>query len=186
MKKEKYNIKFGPFEEKYKGDIFSIKQRDAIYSNGKIERHEYCQRANSVTILPFDKEGNLLLTREFRPGANKYVWFLPTGKIDEGETSVEAAVRELREEIGLRPKNIKEIVCSPASSSYFLWDTYIFVAKDLVDDPLDPEEQFEIKVVPTPMSEAVEMAVNGIITNQFLAYYIIRLDYMINSGQFKW
>lgn len=179
-------VQHGQLETVFEGNIFNIKRRDITYPNGEVERHEYCERFNSATILAFDKNNNLLLTREFRVGTNAYIWFMPTGKIDKGETPVESAQRELREEIGKRAEIIKPIFSGPASSSYFLWDVFVFAAKDLIDDPLVPEEKFPIELVPTPMDKAVQMAMDGTIENQFLAFYIIRFDYMLKHGQFKW
>jgi len=44
-----------------------------------------------------------LLTREYRVGAQAYVFGLPAGFIDPGESPVKAVLRELREETGLVP-----------------------------------------------------------------------------------
>ncbi|MFH1291762.1 MAG: NUDIX hydrolase [bacterium] len=183
---DEQQVQFGEFVTKYKGKIFSIKQRKVVYPDGHFEFHEYCQRFNSVTVLAFDDKNNLILTREFREARNKYVWFLPTGKIDKGEDPEESAIREMREEIGLRPQTIKLLFKRPASSSYFLWDTYVFVAKDLKVDPLQPEEFFEIETVPTPMEKAVSMALSGEIENVYLSYNILRFDYMARTKEFKW
>jgi len=69
-------------------------------TNQQTEKHEYCQRFDSVTVLAFDEDDNLLLTQEFRAAKEKYIWFLPTGKIDPGESPLQAAQREMQEEIG--------------------------------------------------------------------------------------
>lgn len=182
----KVKVKYGPFNTLYKGKIFNIKQREVFYSNGHKELHEYCERFDSVTILAFDSKKRLLLTREFRTDEQKYVWFLPTGKIDYGESPRVAAQRELREESGFKAKTMRRVFKRPASSGYFLWDIYVYTAKDLVPDPLKCDEQFAIEVVPTPLKKAVKMALDGTIVNQFLAYYIIRIEYMIRQGLFKW
>lgn len=186
MKERGKNVQFGDFKTVFTGNIFSIKRRDVIYPNGELETHEYCERFDSVTVLAFDNNDKLLLTREFRVAKEKYIWFLPTGKIDPGEKPLEAAQREMQEEIGKRAKIMKPLFSGPASSSYFLWDIHVFVAKDLIDDPLEPEEKFPIELRPTSLEKAVEMAMDGTIDNQFLSYYIIRLDYMLRTGKFKW
>jgi len=179
-------VKFGKFKTTYKGKIFNIKQRPIIYPDGSEAEHEYCQRFDSVTILAFDEQNRLLLTKEFREASNKYVWFLPCGKVDPGEKPEQSAQRELREEIKYRANTLKLLFKRPSSSSYFLWDTFVFVAKDLVSDPLEQEEHFPIEVVPTELEKAVDMALNGEIENNFLAFHIIRFNYMIKNGQFEW
>ncbi|MFH1291691.1 MAG: NUDIX hydrolase [bacterium] len=186
MNDENLKVEFGEFETVYSGKIFNVKQREVTYPDGTVKTHEYCERFDSVTVLAFDEQDNLLLTREFREGKNKYVWFLPCGKIDPGETAEQAVQREMREEVGKRAKTLKLLFKRPASSNYFLWDTYVYVAKDLIEDPLEAEEYFPIEVVPTPLDKAMEMALSGEISNLFLAYNILRFDYLKKHGEFKW
>lgn len=186
MEGKNIKVQLGPFETLFKGKIFKVKQRQITYPDGFKMNHEFCERFDSVTVLAFDKQDRLLLTREFREGSNKYVWFLPCGKVDPGEKPEQTAQREMREEIKKSAKEIKLLFKRPAGSSYFLWDTYIFVAKDLIDDPLEAEERFPIEVVPTELDKAVEMAISGKIENVFMAFNIIRFSHMLQNGEFSW
>ncbi len=56
---------------------------------------------NAVTIICYDKNKNFLLLKEFRYAVNDYVIDFPAGLIDNGESVVKAAKRELFEETGL-------------------------------------------------------------------------------------
>ncbi|HSR89127.1 MAG TPA: NUDIX hydrolase [Candidatus Udaeobacter sp.] len=181
MKKER----LGPMKQIFKGSIFSILQRDVIFPNGQKKIFEYCARPGSVDVLPFDNKGNLLLIREYRHGARKNVWFLPAGRVDKGETPLQAAKRELREETGLGAKTFKKIY-QKSPSNTLLWDINVYAAKDLFPAPLSGDEDFPIKVVPTPFAKALKMALDGTIENEFIAFHIIKFDYMIKHGQFKW
>ena len=104
---EDKKVKYGPFETIYEGGIFKIKHRKIFYPDGSEQTHEYCQRFDSVTALVFDEKDRILLTREFRESRNRYVWFLPSGKIDKNEKPEQAMQRELREEIGKRANTLK-------------------------------------------------------------------------------
>lgn len=82
----------------------------------EVERHrggiqriswEVMERADSVAVLGYDPERDeVVLANEFRPGAlvsGEYAYLdnLVAGAIAEGETPLQAAGREMREETGL-------------------------------------------------------------------------------------
>lgn len=53
-----------------------------------------------VNVVAVDPQGRLVLVRQFRHGVDEFSLELPGGVIEGGETPVEAALRELREETG--------------------------------------------------------------------------------------
>jgi len=88
--------------------IFNAKLRDGITQ--KLEKFTRWsppeatlkQAAVTITIVPHEDEASFLLTRRApRLNAHAGQWALPGGRIDDGETIVEAALRELREEVSL-------------------------------------------------------------------------------------
>ena len=74
---------------------------------------------------------HILLVRQFRLPANQYLWEIPAGKIDDGETVFEAAQRELSEETGLNAKSWIELVTFYPSPGYVEEKMTIFVATGL-------------------------------------------------------
>ncbi len=178
--------KAGPVRTMYRGKIFSIKERDITFSDGSKKVYEYCERPDSVSVLAFNDKGELLLIKERRQYNKPPVWFLPGGRIDKkGDTPKKAAVRELREETGYSAKTLK-LAHKKTPSQTLLWDIYIFAAKNLEYKPL-PNEVGE-DTVPhfVPFQEAVTMALNGTIENEFVAYNIIRFSEMVKHGEFSW
>jgi len=179
-------IKFGKIRTVYKGKIFKIKECDVVLPSGKKDVFEYCERFSSVSVLAFNDKNELLMINEYRQGFKKNVWFLPGGRVDKpGDTPKKAAIREMREEAGYRAKKIK-MLFKKTPSNTLIWDIYIFVGKDLVHDPLPNEEGEDSKAVFVPFAKAVQMALDGTIENEFISYNIIRLDYMLKHGEFKW
>lgn len=178
--------KLGPEKIVYTGNIFTIKQREVTFDSGQKQIYEYCERPPSVSVLAFNKQGKLLMIKEKRRGYKKNVWFLPGGRADKKEeTTRKAAQRELREETGYRAKKMK-LLHKKTPSNTLLWDIYIYVAKDLVLDPLPQDLGEEIEPIFVSFKKAVQMAKDGTIDNEFISYNIIRLDYMIKHKQFIW
>ena len=177
---------FGPLKTIFKGKIFSIHTRPVTLPNGKKVMFEYCQRPASVSILAFNEKNELLMIKEHRHEYKKNIWFLPAGKMDQrGDTPKKAAQRELREETGYAAKTLK-LIHKKSPSNTLQWDIYTFAAKNLFRSPLprDPGERITEHFV--PFKKAIEMALNGEIENEFIAYNIIRFNEMLKRGQFKW
>lgn len=179
-------IKKGPIKTAYIGRLFTITEQEIELPNGKKKMFEYCDRPSSVSIVAFNKKGELLLIKEWRHGYEKYVWFLPSGRVDHpGDTPRKAAIRELREETGYRPKKMK-LLHKRTAGPTLKWHVYVYVAKDLVIDPLPCDSSEHIIPHFVSMKKAVKMALDGTIENEYIAYTIIRLDYMMKHGEFSW
>lgn len=93
------------YENKVGNDkIYQIVSRESDLSAVSVG-----ERVAGVSIAGF-KDDKTLLVKEFRMGVNRYVWSFPAGLIDDGETPVEAAVRELKEETGMDIVKINDVL----------------------------------------------------------------------------
>ena len=75
------------------GYVFATR-KDIPYVKGN-------RKPDAVAVIARDEQGRLLTIREKRPVVGGYLWSVPAGMVDEGETVEEAAVREVKEETGL-------------------------------------------------------------------------------------
>jgi ADP-ribose diphosphatase len=82
--------------------IFNLESMDVEFSNGATRVYErLMSRGNgAVLVIPMLDDETVLMIYEFSGGTERYELGLTKGKIDKGETPVEAAGRELKEEIG--------------------------------------------------------------------------------------
>ena len=117
--------------EKYRCSIFYVTEEEAHDPSGFQIHRSIIRHPGSAVIMPIDPQGRILLVRQFRLPANRYIWELPAGKIDEGETAFEAAQRELGEETGLTAKSWKELVSFYPSPGYVAEKMTIFQATGL-------------------------------------------------------
>lgn len=78
--------------------VYSGKLFDVVVETWEGREREIVEHSGSVTIVAVDREGRVVLVRQFREAARKKLLELPAGVIDEGEEPLETARRELAEE----------------------------------------------------------------------------------------
>ncbi len=118
----------------YKGPVFQVTTDDVVEPGGVRARRDVIHHSGSVVVLPVDdtgREPKVLLERQYRHAAQSYLWELPAGRIDEGETELAAAKRELIEETGYRAKHWKRILNFYASPGFLGETMSIYLATGL-------------------------------------------------------
>ncbi|HXH88481.1 MAG TPA: NUDIX hydrolase [Gaiellaceae bacterium] len=100
-----------------------------------------------MTIVPVDREGRIVLTRQFREPARTTLLELPAGMLDPGEIPLAAAQRELAEETGLHGGTWRQLRTVQPSPGFVREPVTIFVAEDLDEGERDLDEGEEIEVV---------------------------------------
>lgn len=132
----------------------------------------------AIGIVPIDDEGNTWLVRQSRYTLNQYTWEIPEGGCPHGEEPLNAAKRELEEEVGLQAHDWQQLMTMHLSNS--VTDEYcvVFVAKDLFagEQALEATEDIEYKKV--PLTDAIEMVKQGLITDGISVAALLRVALM--------
>ncbi len=130
----------------FKGILFDVYHWEQELFDGSKATFEKLKRTGSVNIYPVTKDGKIILTRQEQPGLVRPFIGAVGGVIDRGESPLEAAKRELREESGIEADKF-ELWYSCQLSSVVDWPMYIFIARDLevVGKPeMDGGEKIEL------------------------------------------
>jgi len=135
-------------KEIYRCKIFTVTHDKAIDAKTgfRIER-SIVRHNGSAVMMPVDDAGRILLVRQFRLPARKYMWELPAGKVDEGEKTLQTARRELAEETGYRARTWKKLGSFFVSPGYVAERMTIYLATGLQEGNATPmdDEQIEAR-----------------------------------------
>src|ERR1044071_6516025 len=106
-------------KEIYSCKIFRVTHDKAVDPKTGFQIERSIVRHNgSAVMMPVDGSGRILLVRQFRLPARKYMWELPAGKGDEGKKPLQPARRELLEETGYRARTWKKLGSFLVSPGY--------------------------------------------------------------------
>lgn len=147
-------------ETVYQGNVFWV-TRDQVTEPGNVTaRRDVVRHNGSVVVLAVDtasdaKDPGILLIRQYRHAAGKFLLELPAGRIEKGEDLIPAAQRELIEETGYRAARWSRHQTYYASPGFLSEAMNIVLAEDLTLGEATPEEDERIEVLMTPLSEVM-------------------------------
>lgn len=138
---------------------YRMERMELEFGNG--ERREY-QRQQSrghgaVIVVPMLDDDTVLLVREYAAGMHRYELGLVQGRIDAGETALEAANRELQEEAGYAARSLHRLRALTLSPYYMSHQADVVVARDLYPSRLPGDEPEELEVVPWKLDALHEL-----------------------------
>jgi ADP-ribose pyrophosphatase len=161
-------------KEVYGCKLFKVTEDKAVdpKSNFEIAR-SIVRHPGSAVMLAMDDKKRILLVRQYRLPAGKHLWELPAGKVDQGETPLQAAKRELAEETGYRAKKWRKLASYFASPGFVQEKMTLFLATELTAGDATPMDDERIEARWFPRKELHQMIQAGRIEDgkTIIGYY---------------
>jgi len=132
----------------YDGKLFDV----TLERWGNQER-EIVEHPGAVAIVAVDREGQLTLVRQRREAACKDLLELPAGTLEEGESPLASAQRELEEETGLRGGSWREVIAFYTTPGFCRERMHLFFADDLERGTASPAEDEDLELIRWPVEE---------------------------------
>jgi ADP-ribose pyrophosphatase len=172
----------------YDGKVFEVVSDKVKEPSGITAQRDIIRHSGSVVVLAIDEDGDepqVLLERQFRYAAQDYLWELPAGRIDPGETPLAGAKRELIEETGYRARHWRRALFFYASPGFLDETMAIYLARQLTLGEAEPEDDEAIECQLIRLSQAIEMIFRGTIRDGKTIAGVLWLAEALRRGELK-
>lgn len=150
-------------ERVFTGRVFSVDRDTVRLPHGRESVQDVVRHPKSVVIVPMPEPRHVILIRQYRYAINAWMWELPAGSVDEGESPEEAATRECHEEIGQVPSTVVRLAALYPTPGYCDEEMVFFRVSGLDEAAeaaaLDEDEDIEARVF--ELREARDMVRRG-------------------------
>jgi len=153
-------------ERLYTGRIVSLDADTVRFPDGSTGRLEMLRHPGASAVVPFlddpgEPDPRVILIRQFRHAAEGFIWEVPAGRLDPGESPEACARRELQEETGMRAKRLDRLTTIYTTPGFTDEQIHLFLARELEegDHRREADEFMELHV--RRWSEVREMIQRG-------------------------
>jgi len=141
----------------HRGRSFSFKRDEVQLPNGRRTFRDVVDHPGAVAIIPILPDRRVVLVRQYRYAVRKSLLELPAGTLERGESPLDCARRELREETGYEAGTIEKLLSFYTAPGYSSEMIHVFVARDLRLVGAEAEADESITVEPMELGELLRL-----------------------------
>jgi 8-oxo-dGTP pyrophosphatase MutT (NUDIX family) len=166
-------------ETVYEGHVVTLRLDTVAMPGGGESVREVVRHGGAVGIVALDDEDRVVMIRQYRHPVAAHLWEVPAGLLDvDGEAPVDAARRELAEEVQLSAERWSLLTTHHPSPGFCDEKVLLYLAEGLsaVDRPegfVVEHEEADMTVQRVPLAEAVQWVFDGTIRNSLAAIGVL-------------
>jgi ADP-ribose diphosphatase len=161
----------------YQNPWTTVREDLAEMPNGKSTIYGVVQCPECVGVLPFLDDDHVLMVRQYRyVFGEDYRWEMPTGGMKAGEALLEAARRELQEEVGYDAKDLQHINTYFTSKSVMHEIAHLFIGRDLTKVQAIPDETEFLEVADFAFQQVLQMVLDSEIRDSMTVIAVLLAD----------
>ncbi len=158
---------------KYENEFIEVNEDDVIQPDGKEGKYATVEMKAGCCSLPIDDEGNVYLVNQFRYALGAESLEAVCGAM-ENEQPIDAAKREVKEELGIEADNWQSLGVAETDTSIVHCPAHFFVARNLKFKEPEREGSETIQTAKMSLDEAVEKVLNGEIKHALSCLVILK------------
>jgi len=152
-------------QEKYKNPWIKVREDQVIRPDGKDGIFGVVEMVAGVSVLPLDDEGFIYLTKEFHYAIEQDSIEAANGAIEINESSLEAAKRELKEELGIEADVWIDLGTVNPFTTVIKSPATLYLAKSIRFSEAAPEDTEKIQTIKIKLNDALQMVMQSEITH---------------------
>lgn len=168
-------------KEIFDGKVVKLRVDTVELPDGSMQTREVIRHPGGVGIIAIDNENNVLMVKQFRPGAKNVILEIPAGKLEYGENPEECGKRELSEETGFVANeffHLAEFYVTPAYCEEII---NIYFARDLVPSKQNLDEGEFLDVLKIPFDELYKKVMNNEIKDGKTIIAVLKLKEFLTN-----
>ncbi|MBX3064305.1 MAG: NUDIX hydrolase [Anaerolineae bacterium] len=148
-------------ESIYSGRVIKLQVDSVELPNGQTSKREVIKHPGAVAMVPIDSDGRVIMVEQYRYTIGKMTLEIPAGTLKPDEDVVVCAERELQEETGYKPGKLVKLGAIYLAPGYSTELIHLFLATQLVESPLNMDEDEFIEVKRLSFSEIIAQIAEG-------------------------
>lgn len=155
-----------------------------IEEGQKIYREILKNHKEVSAIVPLENSGKVILVKQFRYPVGKEILEIPAGLVEEDESPLACARRELLEETAYQARNFKEIAAFYTTPGYSNELLHLFLATGLSKKEVEIDKREVSEVVRLTLEEAIELFLKGEIVDAKTGLGLFLLYFLMGKNRF--
>ena len=156
--------------ELHRGKIITLNRDTVRFPDGTTAELDMVRHPGASAVVPFlndpaGDEPQVLLLRQYRYAAGGYLYEIPAGRLDDGESPETCAARELKEETGCTAERIEPLTSILTTPGFTDEVIHLFMATGLTHGEPNREADEFVELIVMRLSEALERISTGEITD---------------------
>jgi 8-oxo-dGTP pyrophosphatase MutT (NUDIX family) len=150
----------------YENKWYRLRRDKVLTPDKKQGEYNVIEAADGAFVIALDNNENVQLIRKYRYATDTYSLEVPAGGINPDEQPLDAAKRELQEELGMRADSWQSVGRFQAENAYINNFVHVFIARDL--DYVGQHDQLAEGINKTekmPYKDVLQLIKNGEITD---------------------
>jgi len=145
----------------FSGRIIKLRLDEVMLPNGIKSTREIVEHPGAVAAVAITNKNEILMVRQYRKSVEKELLEIPAGKLEKGESKETCVKRELMEETGYYPNNLKYLTSFYTSPGFSNEIIHLFFAKNLIKKSKSADFDENLQAQKIPFKEAINKIHSG-------------------------